>query len=267
MSVKVSDVIEAIEQLAPLAWQEEWDNAGVQVGDISQPLTGIVLCVDATEEVLDTAIAKGYNLIVAHHPLLFHPLHTIQGQTYIERCVIKACKYDIVVYAAHTNLDNAPGGVNFCLAQKIGLGDVRVLDVKKGILAPGGETVGLGVVGNLPQPLAPGQFMENLHALFGRQSIPYAPGTGNPVSSIAVCGGSGASLRQAAIDAGADVLLTGEARYNDYLDVAGKLMLVTLGHFETELCTIEIFYEAIRKKFITFEPHIVCVNSNPVKYI
>ena len=132
--IKIRDIIKEIELYAPLSLQESFDNAGVQVGDVNQPATGALLCLDVTEEVVDEAIELGCNLIVSHHPLAFKAFKSLTGSTYIERCMIKACKYDLVIYAAHTNLDNAAGGVNFRLAELIGLENVRVLSPQRGAL-------------------------------------------------------------------------------------------------------------------------------------
>mgnify|MGYP002533250635 CR=1 FL=1 len=132
--VKVKDILREIEHYAPLPLQEGFDNAGVQVGDVNQHATGVLLCLDVTEEVLDEAIEMGYNLIISHHPLAFKSFKSLTGSNYIERCMMKACKYDLVVYAAHTNLDNAVGGVNYRLAELIGLQNVRILSPQKGAL-------------------------------------------------------------------------------------------------------------------------------------
>ena len=267
MSLKIREIINTLEILAPLEWQEEWDNAGIQVGDPDRELTGILLCVDVTESIIDEAIRKNCNLIISHHPLLFRPLRSIQGRNYIERCVIKACKHDLLIYAAHTNLDNAPGGVNYRLAQKLELMDVEVLEKKENMFSAEGKQVGMGVVGNLPTPFTPSEFIEKIQTHFSVNCIHAAERIDTPIKRVAICGGSGASLRQQAEKAGADVFLTGEARYNDYLDAAENILMLTIGHFESEECAIQIFYEEIRKKFITFDLNIVCVNSNPIKYL
>lgn len=132
--VILNDIIEAIEAVAPVAWQESYDNAGLQVGSRFQPVSGAVICLDVTEGVVDEAIALGYNLIVSHHPLLFKGLKSITGSSCVERIVVKAIQHNIAIYAAHTNLDNAPGGVSFRMARKLGLTDVRVLDPMPGLL-------------------------------------------------------------------------------------------------------------------------------------
>ena len=129
--LKIKDIIREIELYAPLPLQESFDNAGVQVGDVNQEATGALLCLDVTEEVIDEAIEENCNLIIAHHPLAFRSFKSLTGRNYIERCMMKACKYDLVVYAAHTNLDNAVGGVNYRLAELIGLQNVRILSPQK----------------------------------------------------------------------------------------------------------------------------------------
>lgn len=124
----VNDIIKAIESVAPLNWQESYDNAGLQVGGRFQSVSGVVVCLDVTEAVVDEAISMGYNLIVSHHPLLFKGLKSITGNSYVERIVIKAIQHNIAIYAAHTNLDNAPEGVSYRMARKLGLTSIRVLD-------------------------------------------------------------------------------------------------------------------------------------------
>lgn len=129
--MKISQITGILEEFAPLPLQDGFDNAGLQVGDPSQKARGILLCLDVTEEVVDEAIELDCNLIISHHPLLFKPLKSLTGKSYVERCVIKACKNDLVIYSAHTNLDNAYGGVNFHIAEKIGLQNIRVLSPKQ----------------------------------------------------------------------------------------------------------------------------------------
>lgn len=132
--IKISNILEEIEKFAPLAYQESYDNAGLIVGDKNKECTGVILCLDSIEEVLDEAISKGCNLVVAHHPIIFSGLKKINGKNYIERTIIKAIKNDIAIYAAHTNLDNVHLGVNHKIAQKLGLENIQILAPKKGIL-------------------------------------------------------------------------------------------------------------------------------------
>lgn len=129
--MKISEIISLIEEVAPISLQESYDNAGMQVGDKTQEATGALLCIDVTEDVIDEAVQQRINLVISHHPLLFKGLKSITGRNYIERVVIKAIKNDISIYAAHTNLDNAVGGVNFKIAEKLQLENVRILSPMK----------------------------------------------------------------------------------------------------------------------------------------
>lgn len=123
-----------MEQWAPLAYQESYDNAGLLVGNPDTEIQGVLVTLDATEAVIDEAIARGCNVVVAHHPIIFKGLKKLNGKNYVERAVIKAIKHDIALYAAHTNLDNVAGGVNFRIAERLGLQNVRVLAPKPQVL-------------------------------------------------------------------------------------------------------------------------------------
>lgn len=125
--MKIHDIIKEIELYAPKVYQESYDNSGVQVGDTTQEATGALLTLDITEEVLDEAILKNCNLIVAHHPLIFSGIKSLTGKNYIERTIIRAIQNNIVIYAAHTNLDAVHNGVNAKIAEKIGIQNLRIL--------------------------------------------------------------------------------------------------------------------------------------------
>lgn len=124
-----------LESLAPTAYQESYDNSGLLVGDPAAEITGVLVSLDATEAVVDEAIANGCNVVVAHHPIVFKGLKKLTGKTYVERTVIKAIKNDVALYAIHTNLDNVVGGVNFMIAEKLGLQNVRILAPKTGLMS------------------------------------------------------------------------------------------------------------------------------------
>jgi len=125
--MKVRDIANILEETAPLSYQESYDNAGLIIGSPDQEVTGILIALDVTEAVLEEAIKKGANRIVTHHPIIFSPFKKLTGKTYVERCIIKAIKHDLAIYAAHTNLDAVEGGVNSKICEKIGLQKVRTL--------------------------------------------------------------------------------------------------------------------------------------------
>ena len=131
---QIRDLAAYLESLAPLVYQESYDNSGLLVGDPTTEIKGVLVTLDATESVVNEAINKGCNVVVAHHPIVFKGLKKLTGKTYVERTVIKAIKNDIALYAAHTNLDNVAGGVNFKIAEKLNLQHVRVLAPKTQVL-------------------------------------------------------------------------------------------------------------------------------------
>lgn len=132
--MQINEIIAALEQIAPPALQEDYDNAGLITGNQQWNCTGIIVSLDATEEVVKEAIAKKCNLIVAHHPIVFRGLKKINGKNYVEQAIISAIKNDIAIYAIHTNLDNVIGGVNGKIADMLGLVNRSILAPKTGLL-------------------------------------------------------------------------------------------------------------------------------------
>ena len=129
--MKVKDVTNYLESFAPLSIQENYDNSGLILGDYNNDVSAILITLDCTEEIVEEAINTGCNLIIAHHPIIFKGLKKINGKNYVERTVIKAIKHDIAIYAIHTNLDNIKAGVNYKIAERIGLKNIKVLLPKK----------------------------------------------------------------------------------------------------------------------------------------
>lgn len=133
-SLKIKNITAHLESVAPLSYQESYDNAGLLTGNPETEITSVLITLDCTEEIVDEAISRGCNLIVAHHPIIFSGLKKITGRNYVERTIIKAIKNDIAIYAIHTNIDNVHNGVNKKIADKIGLKNLRILEPKTGLL-------------------------------------------------------------------------------------------------------------------------------------
>lgn len=132
--MKIKEITNYLESIAPLAYQESYDNSGLIVGNKNDEVKGVLVCLDSTEEIVEEAIENGCNLIVAHHPIVFGGLKKITGKNYVERTIIKAIKNDIAIYAIHTNLDNVIVGVNGKIGEKLGLTNTKVLSPKTGML-------------------------------------------------------------------------------------------------------------------------------------
>ncbi len=132
--INIKQVTDFLEQKAPLAWQESYDNCGLIIGDAQKNVSAILVCLDVTEAIIDEAISKNCNLIIAHHPLIFSGVKKITGANYIERIIVKAIQNNIAIYAIHTNLDNVADGVNAKIAEKLELINTRILAPKEGTL-------------------------------------------------------------------------------------------------------------------------------------
>ncbi|MDR0961243.1 MAG: Nif3-like dinuclear metal center hexameric protein [Mediterranea sp.] len=257
--MRIKEITDALERFAPLPLQDGFDNAGMQVGLTDAEVTGALLCLDVTEAVLDEAIALGYNLVVAHHPLLFKGCKSITGADYVERCLLKAIKNDIAIYAAHTNLDNVTEGVNFKIAQKIGLTELRFLDTKEG----GGS----GVIGLLKTSMTELDFLRHIKKTFEVGCVKHNRLMGREIRTVALCGGAGAFLMPQAIRLHADAFVTGEIRYHEYFGHEGDLLLAEIGHYESEQYTKEIFKEVLNAQFPSLKVQPCKVNTNPIKYL
>ncbi len=261
--MRIKDITAIIEEAAPLRLQENYDNSGLLVGDEGAEVESALLCVDITEAVLDEALRLGAGLIIAHHPVIFHPLRHITGSTYIERVVAKAIVHNVALYACHTNLDNAPGGMSFRLGNLLGLRNVILLGDPP-LCDPG---AGYGVVGELPAAVKLLDFLRFVKETLGTGAIRYSSGGDPEIRRVAVCTGAGASLADNARRAGADLFISSEFRYNDFLDAAGGMTIADAGHFESEYCAIDLVYDIITKKIPTFALHKSSESINPVNYI
>ena len=242
--MKVKEIVNALERFAPLPLQDGFDNAGLQIGLTEAEATGALLCLDVTEAVVEEAVTLGYNLIVSHHPLIFHGLKSITGSNYIERCVVQAIKNGITICSMHTNMDNVMGGVNFKIAEKLGLINIRFITPKEEGITP---KAGAGIIGELPQKISTDKFLNIVKQTFNLAFLKHNRYTGKQVQTIALCGGSGAFLLPQAIMQQADVFLTGEIKYHDYFGHENYLLMIEIGHYESEQFTTEIFQQVIKK--------------------
>ncbi len=242
----LSDILNIIESAAPLKWQEQWDNSGLQVGDLNANIQKALLTTDLTETVANEAISCGCQLIISHHPLLFHGLKHLTGATPQERIVETALKNGIAIYSSHTAMDSYIHGVSGRMAEKIGLTRYR-------ILVPSvtyGDEVGLGVIGILPQAVKTVDFVQHVKTVFGAQWIRYTEGK-NSVQTVALCGGAGAEFVSEAIRQGADAYISADFKYHDLQAVADQLVVIDMDHWVSEHFTREIFQELLAGKVET----------------
>jgi dinuclear metal center YbgI/SA1388 family protein len=258
--VNIKEVVTTIESFAPLPLQESYDNAGLQVGLTATEVSGVLLCLDVTEKVIDEAVAKGCNLIVAHHPLLFRGLKQIGDATQPERCVTKALKKDIAIYAMHTNLDNAEGGVNYEIAYRLGMEDVR-------FLLPNAQGGGSGVIGALPVEMNARTFLQSVKKEFGVECLMHNELLRRPIRTVALCGGAGDFLLQEAVNQQADAFLTGEMHYHTYMGMEQTIQIAVAGHYQTEQYTKDLIAKTLREQCEGLHIVISQENTNPICYM
>lgn len=285
--MKIRELTSFLEQIAPSRLQESYDNSGFIVGNPDAEIAGVLCCLDSTEAVVDEAIEKGCNLIVAHHPIIFNGLKSLTGQHYVERVVIKAIRNDITIYAIHTNLDNVViDGVNAKIAQKLGLEVVHSLRPKEGKFENSSSKIqlsetlnsflhdlnassqiGSGIIGVLPEPMEEMKFLMHVKQSMNCGCIKYTPLLNRKVSKIAICGGSGQFLLKDAINAQADVFISSDFKYHEYFEADGKILIADVGHFESEQFTAELLCDIITENFSNFAAHISKTITNPIKYL
>lgn len=258
----INDITTYLESIAPAHLQESYDNAGLIVGDPRMEVTGVLTSLDCTETIIAEAKARGCNLVVAHHPIVFRGLKRFNGSNYVERTVIKAIKADVAIYAIHTNLDNVRHqGVNERIAQRLGLENLRLLSPKNEE-----ATIGSGMVGELPEPLEEADFLRHLKARMEAGVVKHTELLQQKVTRVALCGGAGGFLLQEAKRAGAQVFVTSDYKYHEFFDADGDLVICDIGHYESEQFTTQLLAELLSKKFPTFA--VLCTerNTNPVRY-
>ena len=261
--MKIKEVLSALERFAPLPLQESWDNAGLQVGLTETEVSGALLCLDVNEKIVDEAIRKGCNLIVSHHPLLFRGLKTISDLTDVQRTVMKAIQKGICVISMHTNMDNAKGGVNYKMADKLGLREVQFLAPK---MVDGVES-GSGVIGELPEAQASDDFVLAVKKVFGVECAMCNELLRRPVRKVALCGGAGDFLLDEALKAGADAFITGEMHYHQYFGYEQQIQICVIGHYQSEQYTAEIFRNIIEKECPEVRICIAETCTNPILYL
>ena len=226
-------------------------------------VSGALLCLDVNEKILDEAIQKGCNLVVSHHPLLFRGLKTISDLTDVQRTVRKAIQRDICVISMHTNMDNAKGGVNFRIAQKLGLQNVQFFAAKQ----VNGLEAGSGVISAFAEPMAADDFVILVKKTFGVECAQCNELLRRPVKQVAICGGAGDFLLDEALKNGADAFITGEMHYHQYFGYEQQIQICVIGHYQSEQFTTEVFQEIIQQTCPGVKTVIAETNTNPILYL
>ncbi len=250
----LEDLLDVLENIASFELAEIWDNVGLMVGSPNQELSGVLVALDPTEELLDEALQCGANAIITHHPLIFQALKSIRTDLTVGRFLQKAIEKEISVVGCHTNLDMAAGGVNDALASTIGLTDVQSLTNKGSGPPDVSQGLGFGRLGQLPNPMTGEELVTHLHNVLKMDVLAVAGTLPKKITSVAVCGGSGSEFAEAAFNKGAQVYITGEvkhstARWAESCDFC----VIDAGHYATENPVVQNLVSVLQNAFIEKE--------------
>ena len=273
MKRKAADVIQILEQWAPPGLQESWDNSGLCIGNSQTPVTGAVVCLDCTEEVIEEAVSEGINMVISHHPLIFKGLKHLRDATPVERTVALAVRHHMVLYCMHTNADKVMDGVSVAMAEALGLKNKSILAPEEcgrqqeagGTGISGTAACGLGIVGDLPEEMDTGAFFSLLKSAFGLKHFKASDMYHRRISRVALCGGSGSSLIPFALESGAQIFVSADFSYHAYFETVPQLMLADIGHYESEAGILEVICNELKKKIPTFDVRKTHINTNPIR--
>ena len=253
--MNAKELYQKFAEVIPEHLRESWDNDGIMCcADGSSEIYRVLVSLDVTEEIVDYAIERGFDLIVSHHPLIFKPISSLDEENHISRKLIKLVCSGISVFSFHTRADKLVGGVNDRLAEILGMNEV----------APFGDD-GLGRIGTIEEPMELQDFAYRVKQLCSSDIIRYADGF-NDVYRVAVVGGDGKGYVKAAIEAGADTYISGRIGSNVMEEAAEMgINLIEAGHFFTEQHITEFFRELL----MDFDPnlYVEIADSNMIRTI
>ena len=256
--VKAKEIIDILEEFAPPSIQEGWDNSGLIIGNPEREVSGVLLALDCTPEIIDEALRLGMEMIVTHHPLIFKGIKRIGALSNLDRTIIGAVKSDMVVYSAHTNMDKVLEGVSGIMAQKLGLRSVE-------ILSRGSDPAfGLGVVGDFSEPMEVGALYELIKEGFSLEVLKSSKPVEGLIHRVALCGGSGSSLIGAAMESGAQVYICGDIPYHNFF-CERDFMVIDIGHYESEVGILDLFSSILVNRIANLA---ICIKNknNPIYY-
>lgn len=241
-------LMELINRIAPFSLAEEWDNSGLQAGDLSWPVKKVMIALDVSEDVMESAEKWGADLVLTHHPLMFRPIKCIDFGTVQGKIILRAALCKISIISAHTNFDKADKGLNDFFADLIGLSDIVNLyeDEKISDKKDQGIYPGIGRQGKLVSPMNLASFAVQIKDRLGIKNLRVTGDENLPIKKAAVCTGSGGSLLDVFFKSGADVFVTGDIKYHEARDIEqAGLGLIDVGHFSSEHIGVDLLAERL----------------------
>lgn len=265
MAQKLAEILNFLQQFAPLDLAEEWDNVGLLVGDENASIHRVMTCLTLTPDVAEEAIDKNVDLIVSHHPILFRSVKQLTSSTIEGKLLLRLIQNSIAVYSPHTAFDSASLGINQRLANDLGLTSVAPIRPLQKVGLPDGS--GSGRHGKLHQPMQLATFLDRVREVLGIRHLQYVGDLSMEVCKIAVACGSAADFLRDAHDLGCDVLLTGEARFHACLDARNLgTALILAGHYATERPAVAQLADAITASMPDIQTWVSQVESDPIEW-
>ncbi len=242
---KLKDILNVLNEIAPFHYAEEWDNSGLQVGDLSDTVNKIFISLDPSISALQSALKGEAQLLLTHHPLIFKPLSQLDYAIYPGDVIVEAIRKKISIVSMHTNLDVAEGGINDMLANLFSIQNPEVLYVRDDLEIDG---IGLGRIGDLSEPLGLSSIIKKVKGALGAMTVRVLRKEDSDIKRVAVVGGSGGNMVGIASRKGADLLITGDVSHHDALKAEQLgLALIDAGHFFSERAAMALFADSLQE--------------------
>lgn len=266
MSLKIKEVMDIMEEYSPMKLMEEYDNVGLMVGDKEKEITKILFALDCTLKVIDEAEAKGCNLIMTHHPLLFRKPKNITQDTLQGKKIMALVKKDIALYSSHTNLDITHKGLNDIIMRLLGFDKFEIIEAT----SPG-ATTGIGRMVSIPEGIRLGGLLKSVKEKLEVENLRYAGKMEDIVRKIAVINGSGQDYFDICVSKGADCIITGDTTYHYVSDYNEEgVAIIDAGHFNTEWPSFKWVAQFLESRIRTLGNEVSIIISeectNPYKY-
>ncbi len=260
MGITIADIMNCLDEIAPFAMAESWDNVGLLVGDRSRQVSSILVGLDPTNRLLDEALARQADTVITHHPAIFKPIPAIDTAAPSGRFLEKALANHLSIIACHTNFDAVVRGVNEALAELLGLEDLKPLVPAGSELAHEG---GMGRVGHFPQGLRKNEFIGKLLDVLDLSGVQMAGELPDTVTAVALCGGSGSDLAEIAWKSGADVYISAEIKHNvgRWAEESG-FCIIDGTHYATEKPAVRLLAEHLKSYSSEQSWHLQIMESN-----
>ena len=282
--MKINKVLNILESWMPKAISEDFDNVGLIIGNSSKELQSILVTLDSTVDVIEEAIEKNCNLIISYHPIIFEGIKKINEQEdYVQKAVIKAIENKICIYfptifrtlggnflfsdhfyAIHTSMDNHENGISYSLAKILGLNKTSILIPKEKKI--NNLKIGMGTIGYLSSELSEDKFLKLVKNSIKNSLIRHSKMTGKKISKVAIVAGSGSFAIDECLNNNVDALITSDLKYHNFFMGTNKILLLDIGHFESEKHIKLIIQEYLKKKLPNFTILLSEKNVNPVNY-